>query len=106
MTIYEVANYIAEVSLLQPQVRDEKASTLAFASLLVALREVKNTILNPQDYANFVRTILSFGFVSADKVASVADNIEDSLQSDDGHLTTEQVYERLDPTGAVYGTVE
>jgi len=101
-SIYEVANYITEVSLLQSSVSQEKASTLAFAAFLVAVREVKRAILSVEHHKSIVSNILSLQSTAPDEVVAVADEIVETIQSNDGHLNLAGIYERLDPDGAIY----
>jgi hypothetical protein len=101
-TIYEVANYITEVSLLHPSLGLEKASTLAFASFLVAIREVKTSVISTEHYEDIVSSLLAFNFTNPDEVVAVADDIVKSLHANDGHLNLHQIYDRLDPEQTIY----
>ncbi len=100
--IYEVANYVVEVALFRSSISQEKASTLAFASFLVAMRELKVGILSPDHQVTVVSSILSHGFASADEVASVVDGIMDTLESSNGYEDMQRIYESLDPEGVIY----
>ena len=71
-SISEVANYVVKVALLRSTVGREKASMLAFSSFLLALRESKASILNPEQYKSVLSIILSFGFATPDEIAIVA----------------------------------
>jgi len=101
-TIYEVANYVAEVSYLQLKVSCEKASTLAFASILVALNGVKSSVLSTKQRKEFVNVLFAFNFASGHRIAELADEMEEHLHTAEHHLTMDQVYAGLDPSGSVY----
>ncbi len=94
--IYEVTNYIVEVALFHSPVSQEKASTLAFASFLVALREMKGYVISPQHYEAVTSGILSFDFASSDEVATVVCELMDTLKTSNGFADMKYIYKKLD----------
>ena len=100
--IYEVANYIIEAALFRSPVSQEKASTLAFASFIVAMRELKGGILSSDHFDDIISSILSFDFVSADKVASVVTELTDTLKNSNGYGDMQYIYEKIDPERVIY----
>lgn len=100
--IYEVANYIVEVALLRSPASNEKSSTLAFSSFIVAVSEAKRSVLSPKQYKYILSSILSFDFATPDEIATVVDEVKNTLESGNGHLQLAQVYEKFDPKGIVY----
>eukprot|EP00553_Chaetoceros_curvisetus_P014672 CAMPEP_0204643684 /NCGR_PEP_ID=MMETSP0718-20130828/897_1 /ASSEMBLY_ACC=CAM_ASM_000674 /TAXON_ID=230516 /ORGANISM="Chaetoceros curvisetus" /LENGTH=299 /DNA_ID=CAMNT_0051664987 /DNA_START=1498 /DNA_END=2397 /DNA_ORIENTATION=- len=100
--IYEVTNYVVEVALLRSSVQYENASTLAFASLIVAMRDAKTSVIPQELYKSVLSNILSFDFASPDEIAIVADEVKSSLESGDMHLNMNDVYKKFDPEGSIY----
>ena len=100
--IYEVANYIAEVSLLRSSISHVKASILAFASFIIAIGEAKETVISQGYYDTVVSSIFSYNFASSNDTSLVTETIMDTLQSNEAHLNLQQLFEKLDPKSLTY----
>lgn len=101
--IYDVASYISELSLLQTNIRDENASTIASASFLLAITRVNEHWLNSCRRSEVIEEIFALG-ISADPsvVFLVLKLMKANLSSSNDCLSVQEMYTRLDPNGEVY----
>jgi len=102
--IYEVANFISEVSLLQNNIRDQNASTIAAASFFIAITGVHDSLLNHSGCSDVIADVLAF-CISTDSrtINSVSLLMKANLvDSYEGQLSLQDIYERLDANREVY----
>jgi hypothetical protein len=102
--IYDVANYISELCLLQTNVRDQSASTIASASFLLAVRGInEHWLANCRRRSEVIEEILALDISDESSVVdSVSKLIEANLSSSNDCLSLQEIYMRLDPNQAVY----
>jgi len=97
--IYEVANYVSELSFLHTAGNRTTASTLACASFLIAVREANENII-PNGYKNaIVRRILSIALATEEEIAMLVDSIVSTISNNTGcRLNLKQIFKVLAPS--------
>ena len=100
--IYENATYITEIAVLNGDTAFTKASTLGFASMMIALNAVKSTVLSPDQITEFSNFLFSLQIDDLNVINSTAHSINESLRLDECHLTLDQIRLKLDPSRIVY----
>ena len=104
--IYEVVTYLTELSLLSGDSAKTKPSTLALASMLIVLKDVKRHVLTSKQVKEFINYLSSLGFESISMINSVAHNIMTSMNENECILSMSQIHEKLDPSRIVFNLIE
>jgi hypothetical protein len=97
--IYEVANYVSELSFVHTAGNRTKASTLACASFLIAVREANENII-PNGYKSvIVCRILSIGLATEEEIAILVDSIVSTISKNTGcRMNLKKIFKVLAPS--------
>jgi len=96
--IFEVSNYLIELTVF---LSGYKASTIACASFLIAIRNIPSHLLSLEEAEKFNLTLISYGCVeSTEHITNVKNSLYGALQESFGTLSALQ--KRIDPKGVFY----
>lgn len=97
--IYEVANYLSELSFLHTAGNRTPASMIACASFIIAIREMNENII-PNDCKHIVTChILSIGLATEDEITALVDYMFSTIHNNSGYcLNFQQIFQVLAPS--------
>lgn len=104
--IYEVSNFICEVSLLQNNIRGQNASTIATASFFIAIAGVHDSLLNSRWRSDIIADVLALCISTDSSTINYVSILMKAnlVDSGEGQLSLQDICERLDANEEVYAS--
>ena len=100
LKILEVSNYIIELSIFEVNLTAEKASIIACAANLIAMRCASRTIISQKTIDDYQTRLNSLGVIKINQVASLEKYLVDSLNLTKQTLL--KIQNQIDPEGVMY----